>query len=450
MVKVLNRIRIFNQIQVLFFFSFLLQADVMKSSKNILCCGLLFAEKVQFSIDQSTETLTFQHRLLQEFTAAYYLCQQVLKDGPSFLNSAIPDWDCIMKQKEVILFVCGRLRKLNKGATIVDHVARSIAEHLNRTLESGDSLEICSRTSIRIFQEEADLPKLNKYFSIYPECGGQAKDILAQSEFVLFNANGIKTDRDGASVDLGLPPDNVIGKIIITDVSERFFDGLMKMLDKHKDCVQAILFNHWRELRLSPGLQLSLLPSSLRTLQLAGCCINDEENCELLGTALKGMSHLTRLELMGNKMVQHGAFIVEALEATADHSKLRHLDLRENFLPEEVSAVLLSALTGHTQLQNLLLGCNHLTGCVANLMQSPPPSIRAFYLDACSLNADDIRSISSAIQQGKLSQIESLNINENEISKVDLQPLLWAVEAHNEGAEGSRPQVCLDWMVGNY
>ncbi len=407
-------------------------------SEYILYFGLLFAEELQYSIDESTEILTFQHRLLQEFTAAYYICQQVIHEpdeGSAFLKRVIPDWDCITKQGiEVILFICNLLKKSEKSAVMVDHVGNCIAEHLNQKLESGESLiKSCSPTAISdeskhvrligILQEEVGLPKLNKNFSIYPECGHLLKDVLAESQMALFN--GVITDQNAALVDLGPFPDNVNAKVIITNVTVKFCNQLMKMVESHRDCIQAILLNRL-SVNFSPGLQLSSLPCSLRHLELVQCFINEKWSCEQLGIALKDMVHLTRLNLRHNDMRQHGVHIAKALEAMASKSKIQHLNLSLNYFPIDMSSVLLSTLTKHTQLRELDLSVNTLEGCVPSLMQSPPPSLSMLDLNTCELNADDIRSISFALQQGKLLQIESLNVKGNGLSESDaaVQPLL--------------------------
>ncbi len=168
------------------------------------------------------------------------------------------------------------------------------------------------------------------------------------------------------------------------------------------------------------------------------CGIYKKETCKELGTALRQMPYLTRIDLRNNSMGEHGAFIAQALKDTAPVSKIRHLDLSGNRIPVEVSAVLLSVLTGHTQLQTLILDYNRLAGCVSKLMQSPPTLLKHLrlswtlrYVRDKQEDEDarkDVLSISSAIVNGKLPHIEQIDLSDNELSESDLESLLKSVQ----------------------
>ncbi len=403
--------------------------------------GLLFAEEVQYSIDESTDILTFQHRLLQEFTAAFYICQNVMKEGQSFLDILTLDWNCIEKQKEVITFACGLLKNLDKSSFMVDHVCRCVTEYVDQRLASGEKLEFCQFAKeqghemmpvnlVSRLQEEAGLPKLNNYFSMYmsQERDRPLTEVLVHSELILINWHQRRYAYFSDTPEIDTVPDKINGKVIL-NVSNNQSDSISNaLIMKLGDNVQAILFRN-AYLGYTP-----VLPNSLRHLHLVECAINHEEICKHLGMALKQMHHLTYLELYGNRMEKFGVYLAEALDHTASQSKLRYLSLRHICLPVEVSSVLLSAVTRHSHLQELLLDRNQMYGCMDKLMQSPPPSLRVLSL----VNAvekfpvgeenEAVLAMSSAISDGKLPNIERLNLNLNVLRQSAIKPLLESVQ----------------------
>ncbi len=382
--------------------------------------------------------------MLQQFTAAFYISQQVIKESPSFLNIAIPDWDCIYKQKEVIKFVCGLLRKSNNGKLMADYVCRCITEYVDQRLDSGERLDFCDRIKedtehnlilpvelVLKLQDEAGLSWVNKYFSIYSDSRKVLNEVLAKSELTFFRWSPYLID---TTTNLHTVPAEIKSKVILFSSSNRFLDSVIKALG---ESAQAVLFSHLKVEKPS-DLQMFLFPTSPRHLQLVKCQINQGETCKELGRALRRMHHLTRLDLGDNSMGKHGAFIAQALKDTAPVSKIRHLDLSRNNFPVEVSAVLLSALTGHTHLQTLILEHNQLAGCVSKLMQSPPPLLKHLglswtlrYVRDKQEDEDarkDVISISSAIANGKLSHIEQIDLSDNYLSESDLESLLKSVQ----------------------
>ncbi len=466
-----------------FLFSFLLQTDVLAESEDILYFGLLFAEEFQYSTDQSTEILTFQHRMLQEFTAAFYICQMVMNEASSFLKNAIPNLSCIYKQGEVIKFVCGLLRKTNDGALMVDHVCRNINEYIVKILESSNRLTICELTCIPntyksligILQEEAGLSTLCEYFSIYPECGKPFCEVFAQSKLTLItDISDIDTEKFEAS-------DNVIIIHARVDLVEPWtkipWDNVQAVTFKEhtqNKCWDQISWDSHNLMRKHSVF--SFFPTSLRHLSLARCHIYDAESWAELGQALKRMHHLTFLDLSDNGIGFHSSFLVDALKATA--SQLQHLNLsRSNFSPRyfgvnslnpvpsyntSPSFALLSVLTNFTKLQELFLAGNRFTACVPQLMQSLPPSLRLLNLAGtfgtgelqiekavhfprttggfCSIppyserhfvDADHeaVPSICSALENGKLPNIEHFDLSHNYLSPSAIESLLKSIES---------------------
>ncbi len=458
-----------------------LQADVMAESEDILLLGLLFGDQL---LHGEAEVLSFQHRLLQEFIAALYI-SHMMKEDAGFLESAFPNWDSIEGHKEVVQFVRGILKKSNDGQMMIDHVCRCFAEDMYTKLERGKHLDICLehfcrdyRYSplgfIRDFQKELGSEKFSKYLCIYPECNKPLDYILCQSKLIVIN------DIPDDMPDLNVRPQEITSKIIIdihlhNDLNPVFIDDylgfqittknphseintdeddsllsfnrkvtllqsensllksrqillsklmhrLLKNLATNKVSIHAICL-----VQIPVCQSLHLFPVSLRCLSLPLCEICDEEVCQQLGEVLKQMHNLTYLDLRCNVMGQFGIHIAQALGCNA-HSKIRYLDLSQNDFPVQVSSVLLKALTGQTQLQELVLSANNLSGCVGNLMQSPSPPLEVVQMSLCSLSADDILSISSAIEQGKLPQIEYLCISTNQLSESVLEPLLQSVE----------------------
>ncbi len=213
--------------------------------------------------------------MLQEFTAAFCISQQVIREGSSFLSGEIPDWDSIYKQKEVIKFVCGLLGKSNNGTLMVDYMSRCIAEYVNQRLESGERLDFCDWVRgdtvkqnlilpvelVLKLQDEAGLSWVNKYFSIYSDSRKVLNEVLAKSELTFFHWSPYRID---TTTNLNTVPAEIKSKVILFSSSNRSLDSVIKALG---ESVQAILFSYLK-LEKPSDLQMSLFPTSLRHLQL--------------------------------------------------------------------------------------------------------------------------------------------------------------------------------------
>ena len=171
-------------------------------------------------------------------------------------------------------------------------------------------------------------------------------------------------------------PERIVIDLMNQNEAFIFVQRLMDILDIHKENVLSIRLGFSPKLKIPLGL-LSQFPTSLRHLRLVSCGFDDEESCRELGEALMNMPHLTHIEIGDHHMGDHGIHIADALASTSAQSKIRHLSLGLNRFPVHVSSAVLLAMTGHTQLQELDVGWNNISGCISTFMQSPPPSLKS-------------------------------------------------------------------------
>ncbi len=102
-------------------FHFKFQNEIMRESSDLLTLGLLFGEDMDATSADLPEVLSFQHKLIQEMVAAYYIADQVKRD-PLFLKTAFPTWGEVEKHREVVKFTCGLLAQ--NAAPVINYVGK--------------------------------------------------------------------------------------------------------------------------------------------------------------------------------------------------------------------------------------------------------------------------------------------------------------------------------------
>ncbi len=141
----------------------LFQTEIMEESPDLLTLGLLFGGDVDATSEDLPEVLSFQHKLIQEMVAAYYIAEQVQID-PSFLKIAFPTWEKVDEHREVVKFTCGLLAQ--NAAPLINYVAISMES--KNTEESSvmqdldikdpyEFLETANPTSEKILEHEIKL-----------------------------------------------------------------------------------------------------------------------------------------------------------------------------------------------------------------------------------------------------------------------------------------------------
>ncbi len=105
----------------------LFQNEIMKESSDLLTLGLLFGEDVDATSSDLPKVLSFQHKLIQEMVAAYYIAEQV-KIDPSFLKTAFPTWEEVDKHRELVRFTCGLLANIDT-MPVINYVGKLVLQN---------------------------------------------------------------------------------------------------------------------------------------------------------------------------------------------------------------------------------------------------------------------------------------------------------------------------------
>ncbi len=416
----------------------LLQSDVVNETEDIFKLGLLITDQHMAIIDPETPVYAFQHKLIQELVAAIYICEQVsngdIRSDKSYFYLIFESWAMVLKFQTVVRFVCYLLRASDAGASVLSTLRLHFVSLLHYYIDGGEGMRVTQENQLlsdskdsteltlkllQRFEKEASLEAFNNIINVYPDCGKSLGDCLGTSEYVLI------TKLPDHESELQFEPAFIKAKVIISlrfpyekakISSTKDVTTLYDLLSKLEGSVLAVRLEGdvWRK---SP----EVLPASLQQLSLTCSLghIRNEDTWADLGIAIHQLNHLTHLSLGWNFMRQHGAYIAHALEATSEESNLKYLDLGMNFFPEEVSPDIMSAIRGHRKLEHLLLFHNTLSGCVEKFMEDPPPELRELNMQCCYLLEGDLQSISNAIEEGKLKNLQILNIiGNNDIKKL--------------------------------
>ncbi len=270
----------------------------------------------------------------------------------------------------------------------------------------------------------------NPLFVMYPTCGHPLSQVLNTAKLVVIHdlTGEEYNDELPCNADIVLFPRLDKHKHNVTALVN---SGVMRTLQKNRDHIIAI--------KLLSGSQhlmeqmSSLLPSSsLGCLDMSDCYLQKE-----IVNILSEMPHLTHLTMYssepegrGNSLASNGDLLVAAIKAWNGHSKLLVLSLRENYLPVSVCRPLLVAIAANCpHLEELGMGYNTLSGCLAGFLQNPPPALRVLYLLKAQLHTEDMKSLAAAVTSGKLQHLEVLNLPWNNLSEAAMAVLLQSLAA---------------------
>ena len=333
--------------------------------------------------------LSFQHKLIQEYLAAVYIAEHVKQDATStFLKDTFPTWEEIKTHREVVQFTCG-LSSDTDAHTIVNHIAQISANHVHNDLNDG-KLSIDS-SIVKSCQKEGGLSALNPYFAEYPSCGCPLAEVLANTELAYITGVN-KNDT------LRLSPSRA--KIIVYLHSRSLHE------------MRSDIYMHY-------SLWDALYAISANVIALHIEVSNGIRN-------LKKLSRFPNLKFLqmrhSSNSEADGYDIAQSIEAWGPEPQLTYCQL--SGLAACMSWV---GLCKCVHLRNLSLQWSNLHDKLSIFMASPPLALRRLKLHKCSLQGGDVDHITQAIREGRLTQLEDLDIVNNPVGEVAVSHLLEAL-----------------------
>ncbi len=368
------------------------QSEIIAVNPEILKLGLLFGEDLNATTDDLPEVLSFQHKLIQEMLAAYYIADQVTKKRQGrpkkgkttkipFLDTAFPTWECVEKHQEVVRFTCGLLAKTAIGAKpLIDHVAQLLACHiraeLNEPRKNTYSFKCLIESSLRLhdsFQKEGCLSEVNEYLCEYPACGRPLGEVLAKTKLAVISGLDIQND-DVINVN------QWSADIILHLNREHMTEGCKKL---------------WKALESSTG-------------NLLGCIF---DHCEMEKNEFEDM--------------------IKSIERMSSDPQLRlaYFDLK--FIPSSLPAFLQKC----RHLRTLTMEGLDPSSQISVFLRDMPESLRELILPSSRLSSEDVDLITDSVKNKKLPQLKVLDISQNPVGKRAVRSLLEAFHylAMNEG-----------------
>ncbi len=366
--------------------------------------GLVHEIDAKVTVRGRQKRVTFPHKLFMDYLAAWYLCKQNMQES---LKRAFPTWDDVKKHKEVVKTCCGLMKGREE---VIAHIVNVFKVAIMRVeWENVSIFHVFEYDIMSRIQEECKTR--NPHFAVYPLYGCSLSQLLNTAKLVVIR------DLTGEEHDAALP----CNAEIIIDIHSGRWDrgsaatgethGVMGTLQRHRDHIIAIYLEHGRQDVMDHVT--SLLPSpSLECLYTDNCYIPKEVVNSLAQMPQLTFVKLHRLKSEGETL--HGDLLVNAIKAWNGRSKLQVLNLANNYLPVSVCCPLLVAIAANCPcLEVLDMSYNTLSGCLAGFLQNPPPAHRKLEMRYTDLKAEDIESLATAVTEGNLQCLEKLIMNGN-------------------------------------
>ncbi len=273
------------------------------------------------------------------------------------------------------------------ASPVTNHVATVLAQITHNELDSGKTPSIMEPYDKHLllllsFQREGMVPT-----SKYPLCGRPLVEVLANTALVYI------TDID-ENDPLQLSPSQAqiivkLGSPLKDKVDGKEYDRLWKALyDIHSNIIALHLY----EVSSANVTRLGHLPQ-LKYIHIWGC------------------------------REASGEDLTESIEAWGDQSQLTYCELFSVPIPRSV----MTGLCKCTHLIHLEFGRCDLHDKLGVFMVSPPPGLRDLTLRQCSLHGSDVDYITKAINEGRLTHMEELDIHYNPVGEVAVSHLLEAL-----------------------
>ncbi len=334
--------------------------------------------------------MSFQHKLIQEYLAAIYIAENVRMGETSiFLDQAFPTWEKVEIHKEVVNFACGILAETD-ACPVTNHIATILAQIIHNELDSGKQPSIYGHYNpnhpiplLESFKGEGNVSTvINPHLCEYPACGHPLAEVLANSELVFIN---------GIDENDTLQPSHCPSQLLVCleSVVRKKYDSLWKPLHHiHGNIIALDLY-------------------------------------EIISPNVTRLSHFTQLKYLSiNKCFEaSGEDLADSIEAWGDRPQLIYCKLERMPIPRSV----MKGLCKCTQLIYLELPYSDLHDKLDVFMAHAPPGLRKLTLADCSLHGSDVDHITQAVNEGRLTQLQELDIKRNPVGKVALDHLLEAI-----------------------
>ncbi len=367
--------------------------------------GLVHEIDAKVTVRGRQKRVTFPHKLFMDYLAAWYICNQDIQES---LKQAFPKWDDIRKHYEVVKSCC---HLMMGQEDVITHIGTVFKEKIVQTGENRDHL------ILSLLQDECGLQ--NPYFEEYPQCERSLSEMLCTAKLVVITDLTDEVDDDDEL------PCNADIVIVLLDCKCKENSGVLKILQRHRDHIIAM---HVFEIEAAHDVMRqirSLLPSSsLQHLFLYDLYLPDD-----VVNSLAKMHQLSTLVIWDQEsLAWHANLLLAAVKAWNGQSKVTTLKLRSSInmgLPHSAWHPLLVAIAANCPcLEELQMENNTLSGCLTGFLQNPPPALRKLGLPETYLMGEDIESLRAAITQGKLHNLQHLNLSDNYLGEDAMTPFL--------------------------
>ena len=396
-------------------------------SEDVLTSGLVHEIDAKVTARGRQKRVTFPHKLLIDYLAAWYLCQDNVQEK---LRQAFKTWDDVKKHEEVVRVCCGLMKGREEVIMHLVHLCKEAIKEAKWTyfgnyLYIDGSRDLSTDEELMtLLQNECGLQY--PHYVVYPSHGWSLSEVLNTGKLVMVK------NLDYEEYDPTLPCN---AEIAITpddkwDPRAMKRSGDMKTLQRYKDTIIAIYIHQW-PCDVMKHMSSLLPSSSLAYLYMWDCYLPKE--------VINSLAHMPRLM---NLQISRGRFphdddndddddpLVTAVNGWNGQSKLRVLNLYGSRLPVSVCHPLLVAIAANCPcLEELYMIGNTLSGCLAGFLKNPPPALRELDMWKTGLQTEDIESLTAAVTAGKLQHLVYLNLWRNKLSEASVTALLKGLTA---------------------
>ena len=177
--------------------------------------GLLFGNEEE-TTEEENEWLSFPHKIIHEYIAAYYLVREIAKNQET-LERFFPKWKSIKRHEEVYNFCIGCSSDAEQASVFTRHFCDVLSETMIWNVQSGQ-IELChsriykidtivgKNTEMRDYSDKAELtqvfsaisreigdkrdtctnPVCNEYIHVYPACSNIDPSHISKSKLLVY------------------------------------------------------------------------------------------------------------------------------------------------------------------------------------------------------------------------------------------------------------------------
>ncbi len=397
----------------------------MRESSDLLTLGLLFGEDVDAISSDLPEVLSFQHKLIQEMVAAYYIAEKVKVD-PSFLELAFPTWKKVEEHQEVVKFTCGLVAQ--NAAPVINYVAKMNLDIISRESENTDESAVIQGLNIK--DPYAFLA------TAYPT----SEKILEHEDRLRFICKLLVESHTDAT-----PLVNHVAEVYVREIWEALNRGkIASVIDDNRFMyVMQTLQNAGKVLNVNPylcwypeycgGLPLAEVLTNTKLAVItdveeddplnvqhstADVILNLQDNNKETCSKLVKALHSAQPNLLALKLDECDTDedAMEELAAYIDSlgplPQLRYCYLG-HYTSFPIPSSMLTSLSKCKQLRCLDMENCDLGSRLHILLSDPLPQLRVLVLDDTRLCAEDVEQIADCARRNKLPHLRVLDINEN-------------------------------------